>query len=133
MPKVKGGTTTSEFNRRLGLHIRAARDAAHLTQKALGDKLGVTVQTVSDWENGRHPPSCENLRNITDACSVSSSFLLSERLHKREGGLEALGEHLAAVLGSRRAEDLLEMPPGRLKREVDILTGRFRSGESASR
>lgn len=130
MPKVRGGEQTMAFRKRLGSHIRAARDGAGLTQAALAAAVGVEPQSVSDWETGRTPPSCENLRAITDACNVSSSFLLSERLGRKEGGLEAKAEHLLAVLGSRRVEELLELPAGRLKREIDQITGAYRSGEA---
>lgn len=41
----------------LGVQIRDARTAAGLTQTQLGRRLGVTRQTVSNWENGRKPPS----------------------------------------------------------------------------
>jgi DNA-binding XRE family transcriptional regulator len=36
--------------------IRAARQRKGLTQQQLGDKLGYTKQSVSDWECGRSDP-----------------------------------------------------------------------------
>ena len=39
---------------RLGAELRRAREAAGLTQKQISDRLNVTAQTVSAWENGRN-------------------------------------------------------------------------------
>ncbi|NMW24495.1 helix-turn-helix transcriptional regulator [Rhodanobacter denitrificans] len=36
--------------------IRAARKAKGLTQQQVADQLGVSKQSVSDWENGRCDP-----------------------------------------------------------------------------
>lgn len=36
--------------------LAALREASGLTQKELGDRLGVTDQTVSNWEKGRSFP-----------------------------------------------------------------------------
>lgn len=37
--------------------IRAARQRKGLTQQQLADKLGVSKQSVSDWECGRNDPA----------------------------------------------------------------------------
>ncbi|RGX51502.1 XRE family transcriptional regulator [Anaerotruncus sp. AF02-27] len=39
---------------RLGAELKRAREAAGLTQKQISDRLNVTAQTVSAWENGRN-------------------------------------------------------------------------------
>ena len=48
-------------------NIRAARLAAHLTQKELAAAVGVTRTRVNDWENGRHQPSRQHL---TELCAA---------------------------------------------------------------
>lgn len=133
MPKVRGGEATAAFKRRLGRHVRAARDGVPLTQAQLAEAIGVEPQSISDWETGRSQPTCENLAAICNACNVSSAFLLSERLRKAKGSLEADAEHLAAILGARRVAALLTVPEGRLKREIDIALGAFLSGEAVRR
>jgi putative transcriptional regulator len=37
--------------------VRSLREAAGLSQRALGDALGVSRQTVNSIENGRYDPS----------------------------------------------------------------------------
>lgn len=40
----------------VGANLKAARDARGMTQKEVGDALGVTNRDVSRWENGRVEP-----------------------------------------------------------------------------
>ena len=45
----------------LGTKIRLHRTAANMTQKELGDKLGVTPSAVTRWESGECFPRGEKL------------------------------------------------------------------------
>ena len=40
----------------IGKRIEAARKAKGMTQEKLGEKLGVTFQAVSSWEQGKYIP-----------------------------------------------------------------------------
>lgn len=40
--------------------IRKAREGLHLSQEDLADKVGVSVQTISNWERGVSEPSLQN-------------------------------------------------------------------------
>ena len=51
----------SRFATIVGRNIRAARDAAELTQSQLAAKVGVDPMLVSKWERGRHRPTDANL------------------------------------------------------------------------
>lgn len=46
--------------------IRAARQAAKLTQTQLGERLNLTKGNVSAWENARHQPSYAQLQQISE-------------------------------------------------------------------
>jgi len=46
------------------LALRSARDAAGLTQAALGEAVGVTKQAISKWERGASSPSVAELHRI---------------------------------------------------------------------
>lgn len=50
----------------IGLRIREAREAAGMTQGALGDALGVTYQMVWKYENGKGRLSAEQIAQIAD-------------------------------------------------------------------
>jgi transcriptional regulator with XRE-family HTH domain len=44
--------------------IKRARTAAGLTQRAVADALGMTSQSVSDWERGSSEPQSETLQRL---------------------------------------------------------------------
>ena len=47
-----------------GQRIKAARKQAGMTQKALGEELGISYQTVAQWENDLRNPKRETLVKI---------------------------------------------------------------------
>lgn len=50
--------------------LRAARAAANLSQQAVADKLGVSKQSVSDWECGRNNPTPRTAIALTQLLPV---------------------------------------------------------------
>jgi transcriptional regulator with XRE-family HTH domain len=50
----------------LGRTIRAAREAKKWTQTQLGKPLGVTRNSVSNWETGKNPPTLAHLMDLAD-------------------------------------------------------------------
>ena len=61
--------------RELGTRIRDARKAADLTQKRLGELVGVRSHTVWCWEAGRMKPQRGNLMEIAFHCHTSVAEL----------------------------------------------------------
>lgn len=59
-----------------GQRIKAARKRAGLTQKELGSRLGVSYQTVAQWENDLRSPKQETLQRIATALACDFYFLL---------------------------------------------------------
>lgn len=59
-----------------GENIRKARLKAGWTQKQLGEKMGITLQTVAQWETGRRTPKFETLQKLAAALGVSVNDLL---------------------------------------------------------
>ena len=64
---MPSATSTPEFNKHLGAHIRFARIAAKMSQTALGEHLGITFQQVQKYENGKDRVSAEALVKISAA------------------------------------------------------------------
>lgn len=60
----------------LGNHIAELRIARNWTQVQLAQKLHVSKQTVSNWENNNILPSIELLMRISNIFSVSTDYLL---------------------------------------------------------
>ncbi len=61
----------------LGDRIREIRLAKKINQVELAKRLGVTKQSVSNWENENIQPSIDMLSKIADVLSVTTDFLLS--------------------------------------------------------
>ena len=53
------------------------RKAAGLSQESIAEKLNVTRQTVSRWEQGSAVPSADNLKALAAFYGVSVDYLLS--------------------------------------------------------
>ena len=71
---------------KIGGYIQHLRKAAGLTQKELADKLGVSFQAVSKWENGDALPDtglllalCDELNTTGDKLLNGGSVLLKNR------------------------------------------------------
>lgn len=76
----------------LGDNIRRLRRARDLTQEQLADRLGVTYQSVSRWENSTAYPDIELLPAIGDIFSVSVDELLGVPETEKEKQADALCE-----------------------------------------
>lgn len=61
-----------------GEKIKQARKEAGLTQKELGDKLGITYQQIGQYENGKRKPKLETLQRIADALEIEMLSLLTK-------------------------------------------------------
>ena len=68
----------------LNQRIRLLRQARNMSQVELANRLGVTKQSVSNWENDNILPSIEMLMKLAAVFSVSTDYML---------GLES-GEYL---------------------------------------
>ena len=60
----------------LGETLWRLRERAGLSQEALAEKLGVTRQTVSNWENGRATPDAHKLAKLCEVLGVGADELL---------------------------------------------------------
>lgn len=58
--------------------IKIVRKARGYSQEELGDKVGVSRQTVSDWEKGKFEPTLESIRCLAQVLEVSFNVLLDE-------------------------------------------------------
>lgn len=73
----------------LGERIKELRIAHKMSQVQLADRLGVSKQSISNWENGNIMPSIEMLLKIADLFSVTTDYLLGleSRIHLDIDGL----------------------------------------------
>lgn len=61
----------------IGKFIKELRKKENLTQKEFADKLGVTYQAVSKWENGKNMPDILLLKEISTIFKVDIEELLA--------------------------------------------------------
>ena len=77
----------------IGENIRAYRKKHDLTQEELAERLGVTYQSVSRWENGATYPDLELLPAIAQALSITADELLGmPEVEKEKRATETLDE-----------------------------------------
>ena len=60
----------------IGERIKKARKEAKLTQRQLGEKLGVSDVMVSHYEHGDRKPKIETVKKFANALGVSVEWLL---------------------------------------------------------
>ena len=62
----------------IGEKLKTLRSEKHLTQKDLAEKLNVSAQAVSRWENDEVEPSLETLGQLATIFSVSIDELFGK-------------------------------------------------------
>ena len=86
--------------------IRELRTAKRVSQVELAQRLGITKQCVSNWENSNIQPSLEMLVKLAEFFHVSTDYLLGLDNRKRlevEGLTNLQLAHIQQVI-----EDILE-------------------------
>lgn len=69
---------------KIGKFIKEIRIKNNLTQKDLADRLGVTYQAVSKWENGKNIPDLSLMKEIAKIFNVDINEILDgERKNKK--------------------------------------------------
>ena len=64
------------MGRQVKLCIKELREQRGMTQKELAEKMQVSFQTISKWENGVNMPDITNIPKLADLFGVSADVLL---------------------------------------------------------
>ena len=56
--------------------IKRLRKEAGISQKKLGDELGVAQTTISAWESGRNEPDYDSIRKMAEILTTSPDYLM---------------------------------------------------------
>ncbi|NLT97684.1 MAG: helix-turn-helix transcriptional regulator [Christensenellaceae bacterium] len=72
----------------VGSHIRKLRRRHNMTQQALADRLNVTRQAVSQWENGNTRPDLDTLAAIAGVFGVDVTEVIYGEKKKEASGLD---------------------------------------------
>lgn len=68
----------------LGEKIRTSRVNAGLTQKELGDKLGIDSATIGKYERGKLNPKFETVKKIADALNIRPLDLYPDKFFRAD-------------------------------------------------
>lgn len=58
------------------LTLKQWRSVKNMTQEQLSDLTGISMVTISKWENGRGSPTVKNLREVSTALGISMDDIL---------------------------------------------------------
>ncbi len=92
----------------IGEQIQKFRKAAGLTQKELGEALGVSSSAVSQWETGG-TPDISLLPALADRLGVSIDALFGREEITRENMDEALPRYLTSLPESKRLDEICRL------------------------
>lgn len=82
--------------------LKQAREQAGLTQQAFADKLGVTKNSISNYENGVSSPKWDILLKIFDVLHVDPNFLYQDNFSPIEA--ESLHSAIQAMDEQEQAQ-----------------------------
>lgn len=68
----------------MGLRIAQRRKELHWTQEQLAEKMGVSLQTVSNIELGKKAARPENLANLCMHLDISSDYILYGKRNEQQ-------------------------------------------------
>ena len=58
------------------MRIKELREAAGISQRELGERIGISGPAVAMWESGENRPSLTNLEKLADVLGVSNDASL---------------------------------------------------------
>lgn len=83
---------------KIGNFIKSIRQENNLTQKELADRLGVTFQAVSKWENGKNVPDIGIMKQICDEFHLNIDDILNGEKKEQERKKRNIWSALIPVL-----------------------------------
>lgn len=91
------------------MKLRKLRKIKNISQAELGSIIGVTGQTILNWENGIYEPSIEQLIKLSDYFNVTIDYLVDRP------NTVSKADQVAEVLSSLSGKELIEFIKEKLK------------------
>ncbi len=93
----------------VGSKIKAMRNAHAKTQAELGEIIGVSNVTISNYERGTVVPPTEKLRILAEFFNINVSFLIGDSKHLYEPGVVYAAPKKVPLITQKLALNLPEM------------------------
>lgn len=93
------------------MRLRELRNKSGLTQNEIASKLGVSGQTILNWENGIYEPKINQLIQLADLFNVSVDYLIERK--RSEQSIDDLCKELERI----PKEDFIEFIRNELKKD----------------
>ncbi len=71
---------------RMGDSIKSLRSRNNMSQDALAEKLSVTRQAISNWENSKTQPDADTLKNLGIIFNVTVDEIINNDFYKSKNG-----------------------------------------------
>ncbi len=91
----------------IGSMLKTARSEAGMTQEQAAEALGVSRQTISNWETGKTYPDIESVIRMSDLYSISLDHLLKEETGMKESYAQYLKESTDTVASRDRLSKII--------------------------
>ena len=65
------------------MRLRELRNKTGLTQNEIANKLGVSGQTILNWENGIYEPKINQLIQLADLFDVTVDYLIERKTNDK--------------------------------------------------
>ena len=101
----------------IGINIRNARKALHLSQEALGEMIGANRVTISRYETCEYNPSLPALKRLAEALQTTPAELSGDDSNTKKEPATPGG------LDDRLVEMLVTLSPDQVQRVRDFVSG----------
>ncbi len=83
---------------KIGKFIAECRKQKKMTQSELGERLGVTEKSISNWENGRNMPDLSLFKPLCDELDITMNDLMSGERIAQENYQERFEENIVNTI-----------------------------------
>ena len=100
----------------IGSKIKAARIEKKLTQEQVAELLGVSRQTISNWENAKSYPDIISVIKMSECYDVSLDYLLKGKEKMKNYPFPSVSYELAQQIREKGGYDVRVTVPGHTQR-----------------
>lgn len=110
----------------LSRRIKEARQKRNLTQKDLGELIGVTKVSICCYETGSRIPTIETLKKLAEVLKVDLTYLMGNDMYvvaedDHEYGMNLAKEELQIIKELRKHSDLYQKLTSNPKKMLQII------------